>query len=370
MKVLLLIKGLGRGGAEQLLSTSAPYLDRGRFSYQVAFVRRDKDALVGELRSAGLRVECLGSSGDARWTANLRSLVKRDRIDLIHAHSPAIAAAARVIFPRRSGIRFVYTEHGPWTNYRARTYWPNALTFARNDHVFAVSDSVRLSIRYPAALRFMGRVPVETLYHGLDLAAIRGRASADGVRAEFDIPEDVPVVINVANFRPQKRHALLLRAAAEVRARSPEVRFLLVGQGPLEGATRRLARRLGLTDNVTFTGFRDDVPRLLAASDVFALPSSWEGLSIALLEAMALGKPCVVTRIGGVSEVIGGGEFGVVVDEGDPRGFADALLRLLGDPAEARRLGEAGKERAGAFDIRPAVKREEDVYVRLLGGRE
>jgi glycosyltransferase involved in cell wall biosynthesis len=174
------------------------------------------------------------------------------------------------------------------------------------------------------------------------------------------------VVGNVANFKAAKDHPTLLAAAARVRERVPEVRFVLIGRGPLEPATRRLAAELGLVGTVVFTGFRTDAHRLLAALDVFALSSTYEGLPIALIEAMALGRPAVVTRVGGVPEVLGDGAQGLLVPPRDPAALADGLLRLLGDPGLRDRMGAAARARAADFDIRKAVRRMEQVYAGLL----
>jgi glycosyltransferase involved in cell wall biosynthesis len=362
--VLILIKGLGRGGAEQLLASGAPYLDRERFRYRFAYLLPWKDSLVAELEAGGLAVDCLDGAKGLGWVGRLRDLVRREHIDLVHVHSPVAAAGARAALGRRT--RVVYTEHNVWSRYHPATWAANLATFPRNDHVFAVSDEVRASVRYPRALRALPMPPVETLHHGLDQAAVAGWAGPDGVRAELGIPEHAPVVGNVANFKAAKDHPTLLAAAARVRERLPEVRFVLIGQGPLEPETRRLAAELGLDETVVFTGFRTDAHRLLAALDVFTLSSTYEGLPIALIEAMALGRPAVVTRVGGVPEVLDDGAQGLLVPPRDPAALADGLLRLLGDPGLRDRMGAAARVRAADFDIRKAVARMEQVYAGLL----
>jgi glycosyltransferase involved in cell wall biosynthesis len=362
--VLILIKGLGRGGAEQLLASSAPYLDRERFRYRFAYLLPWKDSLVAELEAGGLPVDCLDGARGLGWVGRLRALVRREGIDLVHVHSPVAAAATRTALGRRP--RIVYTEHNVWSRYHRATYLANLASFPRNDHVFAVSDEVRASIRYPGPLGALPMPPLETLHHGLDQAAVAGWGGGDGVRAELGIPEHAPVVGNVANFKAAKDHPTLLQAAARVRQRLPEVRFLLIGQGPLEPEARRLAAELGLDATVVFTGFRTDAHRLLAALDVFTLSSTYEGLPIALIEAMALGRPAVVTRVGGVPEVLADGDQGLLVPPRDPDALAGGLLRLLGDRGLRDRMGAAARVRAADFDIRKAVRRMEQVYAGLL----
>jgi glycosyltransferase involved in cell wall biosynthesis len=363
-RILHLIKGLGRGGAELLLVSAAPYLDRNRFQYEVAYLLPWKDAVVGDLRAADLQVHCLDRKQDSGWLRRLRSLVRERGIDLVHSHSPYTAVGARTVLG--GDVKHLHTEHNVWTSYHRATYWGNLLTFPRNEHVFAVSEHVRVSIRYPAPLRFLRMPPCETLYHGLDPVAFARWGSPDGVREELGLAADAPVMGIVANFRPQKGHRDLFRATAEVRKVLPDVRLVVVGQGPLEKSLRDHVQALGLEDTVLFTGQRDDAPRLVSAFDLFVLPSLFEGLAIALVEALALGKPAVVTQVGGLVEVVEHGKHGLVVPPGDYRALAGAIVRLLQDPELRRRLGEEGRRRAGDFDIRRAVRRVEQVYDQVM----
>lgn len=362
-RILILIKGLGRGGAEQLLASAAPYRDSSRFHYEVAYLLPWKDALAGELERAGVPVQCLEGSRGIGWVARLRALVRQGEFDLVHAHSPVAAAAARAALGRRP--RIVYTEHNEWHRYRAATRWANLLTYSRNDHVFCVSRGVLGSVRYPAALRWMGMPPIEALHHGLDPAAVEGW-QANGVRGDLGIPDGAPVVGTIANFKAHKGYHLLMEAAAAVRRDVPDARFVLVGQGPLLEDTRRRAAELGIGDAVVFAGYREDAPRVCAAFDVFAIASLNEGLSIALLEAMALGKPPVVTSVGGIPEVVRDQENGILVPPGDPAALAGGIVRLLSDPVLRSEMGEAARLRAADFDIRLAVRRMEAVYAELL----
>src|SRR5207247_2752707 len=142
---------------------------------------------------AGLRAHCLHGDRSPGWIVRLILLVRRGRFDLLHAHSPVAAIGARLAFPRRTGLPIVYTEHNVWERYDRRTYWANALTFWRNDHVIAVSEHVRTSMRYPSPLRLLPMPPVETCYQGIDLSTAATIGSFDGVREELGIPSDAPV---------------------------------------------------------------------------------------------------------------------------------------------------------------------------------
>jgi glycosyltransferase involved in cell wall biosynthesis len=365
-RVLILIKGLGRGGAEQLLVNAAPYLDTERFHYEFAYLLPWKNALVEDLEGAGFRVRCLDGARGTGWVTRLRRLVAEDDIDIIHAHLPYTAIGARVAFWRDRRVRIVYTEHNMWTRYKAVTSLANALTFPRNNHVFTVSDEVRGSVRYPRALSRRPRPPLETLYHGPDPAAIARWAGADGVREELRIPDTAPIVGTVANLKTHKGHKYLLRAAVRVKELFPETRFVCVGLGPLEDELRKESLQLGLDGTVIFTGFRADAGRLMQAFDVFALPSLHEGLPIALVEAMTLGVPAVVTRAGGTPEVIRNGREGYLVAPRDSDALASRIVALLSDDALRERMGAEARLRAAPFDIRRSVERMEGLYGELV----
>ena len=366
-RILLLIKGLGRGGAEQLLASSAPYWDRGRYEYEIAFLLRWKDAFVPHFEQLSIPAHCLDGGRGFGWARRLRLLVRRGGFDIIHIHSPYPAVIGRTILdPHRGKPRIVYTEHNLWERYHRATYWGNALTFPKNDHVFAVSDHVRESIRYPAPLGRRRVPPIETLYHGIDLSTMDSWGTADGVREELGIAEDAPVVGSISNLKKGKGHEYLLRSALLIRERVPDVRIVLVGTGPLERDIRSMASTMGLDGTVIFTGFRDDATRLAKAFDVFALPSTHEGLSIALIEAMATGRACVTTDVGGIPEVVQDGKHAVLVPARDPARMADAIVATLNDTALRERLSAAAIERAADFGIERAVRRQEELYAELM----
>ena len=365
-RVLFLIKALRPGGAERLLADAARHLDFTRRSYEVAYLVSELGDLTEELTDRGLRVHCLEGARGMAWVGRLRSLVAERGIGLIHSHSPLPAAGARAGLARlRPRVAQVYTEHNVWGSYHPVTDWANMTTFHRTDHVFAVSEDVRQSISYP---RLLGRLPMprtETLIHGLDTAAPRGGGGTD-LRTELGIPKDVPVIGTVAGFRAEKGHRHLLEAARQLRLSHPDVRFVLVGEGVLEGQLRDRVRALGLERTVAFAGYRPDAGRLFDAFDVFALPSIGEGLPIALLEAMAAGVAPVATSTGGIPEVIENGRHGRLVAPADPAAMAAAIGELLDDQALRERLSEGARQRAADFDIRAAAGRMEAVYDELM----
>ncbi|WP_406299291.1 glycosyltransferase [Embleya sp. NBC_00888] len=361
VRVLWLAKGLGRGGAEQLLVNCARRLDGERYEVEVAYVLPWKDALVPALRELGITVHCLG--GGRVWPVRLRALLRARDYGLIHTHMPVPAVAARVFSGK---VPIVHTEHNMWPRYRRPTRIANAWTYRRNNGVIAVSAAVAESIE-PARLR-RGTVPT-VIHHGPDLGdAFAGPGARERARQALDLDQDAFTVGSVANFTPKKDQLGLLAAHALVRERHPEAVLVLIGSGPLEATLRERASRPDLKGSVVFAGSRGDVPALLPAFDVFALSSRQEGLPVSLMEAMTVGLPSVVTAVGGMPEIVTDGVEGAVVPAGDPAAFADALVAFATEPARRRACGEAAAERSDEFDVAGAQRRIEDVYARVLEG--
>jgi len=361
--VLLLAKGLGRGGAERLLVESVRRLDRSRFEVEVAYLLPWKDAFVPDLEAMGVRVTCLGARNDldARWVLSLRRLLQSRRFDLVHAQMPVPAVALRLLC-WRAPVRIVYTEHNLWSRYRFMTRWANAITYGRNDAVIAVSAAVAESIR-PVGHR---GPPVEVIVHGPDVDAIPcGAKARAAARLLLDLPEHALVIGTVGNFTPKKDHVTLLESVTALPAQiQPTV--VLVGSGPLEDEVATTARRLGLHDRVRLLGTRSDVYDLLPAFDVFAMSSRFEGLPIALLEAMSAGLAVVATAVGGIPEVVTTGTEGILVPAGDVAAFSEALATVLETPELRRAMGDAARARAASFDLGLAVHQTEGVYARVL----
>jgi glycosyltransferase involved in cell wall biosynthesis len=187
--------------------------------------------------------------------------------------------------------------------------------------------------------------------------------SIDALRGELGAVDGEPIVFTCARLDPQKGHRVLLDAAAEL----PGVRFALAGSGPEEVTLEAHAERVGVRDRVRFLGHRDDIPELLAACDVFALPSLYEGSSLAVLEAMGAGRAVVSSAIGGTDELIEHGDSGVLVPPGDARALASALRRLLGDDGTRARLGARARQRAqDDFSVTTTSRAVTRIYEEVL----
>jgi glycosyltransferase involved in cell wall biosynthesis len=365
-RVAWLIKGLGPGGAERLLVTTAAALDRARFSIEVFYLLPNKRHLSAAFRELGISTTCFDvrDERDLRWVVNLRRVLGKKHFDIVHSHSPYVASFARLSarsLPRRSRPRLVTTEHNPWTTFKPTTRFANALTSPLSDATIAVSEEVRMSMSPRMRRRS------ETLTHGIDVdAACAQRGARGDVRRELGVDDGVFLVGTVANYHPKKDWPTLLRAARRAHERNDSIRFCLIGQGPLEAQVKSLYAQLDLHDFVILAGYRPDAVRLMAAFDAFILASRWEGMPVALMEACALSLPIVATSVGGIPEMFRAGRDALLVQPGDPEALAAAVVTLAADTELLASLRHASTCLAPRFDVRRAAKRIEQIYNGLL----
>jgi glycosyltransferase involved in cell wall biosynthesis len=381
--VLWLIKGLGPGGAEHLLVNHAAVRDEEAFDYEAAYLVPVKRHLVPQLEALGVRVTALDSvrEWDPRWAWRLRRKLRRRPVDVIHGHSPYVAAVTRLLvrtLPRSARPALVYTEHNRWPRHRASTRLANRLTFGLDDVHVAVSNDVRSTI--PPAWRD----GVEVIVHGVDVDAVRRhRDHRDDVRRELGIETDEIVIGIVANHRAEKAYDVWLAAAgllieeldrsqpddSSATPAKPRVRFVSVGQGPLEAEMRDHVRARGLGDRVVLLGYRDDAVRVMSAFDVFTLTSRHEGLPVSLMDALVLGLPTVATNVGGIPEAITDGVEGTLVDPDDPAALAAAYRAIATDDELRGRYARAAAERGDSFDIARAARLLEARYREAAAAR-
>lgn len=341
--------------------------DRSRFEFECAYVLPWKDTLVPALEAMGVTVHCLegGKPWDLRWIGRFGRLLRTRNYDVVHAHLPLVAGIARLVvrtFPRRNRPRVVVTEHNAWSTYAWPTRLLNGVTSGLDDASIAVSDETKESMWWRGVRR---RSLV--IVHGLPVERVREeRRHRARIREGLGIGPEEVVVATIANFRAQKAYGDLLAAARVVLDAGLDVRFVAVGQGPLEGVVRAEHERLMLGDRFLLLGFRDDATTVLAGADIFTLASTYEGFPVALMEALAVGLPVVATRVGGVGQAVRHGVEGFLVPPGRPDLLAAALVEVVSDPALRRRMADAAARRGGDFEIEVTVRRIEDVYLSVL----
>ena len=367
------------GGAEIYLSRIMSSLVEN--GWDVTLLAAERETVEGWLASVeadGVRVLRHDPHREIDRNA-VRSLTGLLRgFPLVHINKTAPRNSLPVIpAARRAGARhIVTTEHivrRPVSHYPLGEVVLTTLVRRTNrlvDRIVVVSENSRESY-----LRNYRPDPrkVVTIHNGIDLTRFRNTASRGRTRRELGIADGDVVAVVIGRLTAGKGHDTLFDALPRALSGAPELRFLIVGNGPLEAELRRRVGSAGLEERTLFTGFRSDVPDLLAAADLFVLPSHGESFPLTVLEAMAAALPVVATDVGGVPEAVVDGRTGLLVPPADAASLADALVRVGTDADLRRSMGEAGRVRAEReFDERRSIGALMDLYSGLEdsgGGR-
>jgi glycosyltransferase involved in cell wall biosynthesis len=348
--VIRLVQGLRRRGHRALLGVVPG--DR--------FEAKAREAGLEPIPGLNLkaRFEPAGFVHDLRL---LRGLIRTEAVDIIHCHHSHdhwLGLLARSA--RGEPVSLVRTFH----NYRSvKRDRLSAGLYRRTEAAFAVSRQIESRCRdagIPAGRTFW--IP-----GAADLPRFGGDPDPLAIREEFKLGR-APVVVSVARLAPNRGHELLLAAFRLLLASQPEARLLLVGKGETRNRLEQMVAEIALADRVVFTGYRDrDLPQVLAAADCFALMAAGSDESCrAALEAMAAARPVVARRVGALPETVVDGETGLLVSDDRPESIAEALATLLGDPARARAMGQAGRRRAQTeFSPERSLAIVEEVYLNL-----
>jgi len=360
----------GRAGADVQLALLLRALSN-RPGLEVSAVLFNDGRLADTLNQAGIPTQIIPESRHSA-SSILRQLIaycRSRRVDILHTHKGkdnVVGAMARGAGVVRRQVRTVHGACEPFTGFKAaKANVVRSLDAAANrwivDRVVAVSRELA-----DALCRSCGEHKVVCVRNGIDVDEVRPSRPAAAVRRELGLGDRDVVVGTMGRLTPVKGLDSFLAAARLIRDRR-DVKFLIVGDGPLRDALRARARALDLDGSVMFAGHRDDSHDVLAAMDVFALPSLHEGMPIVLLEALALERPVVAMRVGGIPEVVEDGRTGLLVAPGDAAALAQRCLALVEKPDDARRLAQAGaRDVRERFSVDRTAAEVADVYRALM----
>lgn len=308
---------------------------------------------------------------DAAALAALTRIIRKENIDIIHCHL-GISSFLGILAAKAAGLRRrVVTRHfirDQYTTVKPSVYPVYRMVYrwmaAETDVMVCVSEAVKNAVakreKIPAA-------KLRVIPNGIPLPGAVDRAAArEEVRREFGFPPDAPLVVTLSRLVSEKGLDTLAEAAGVCRARRPATRFIVAGDGPLRSELAGLTKHLGLSGSFVFAGFRRDAEKLLAAADLFVLPSPEEPFGIALVEAMSLGLPCVAMAAGGPAEIVENEITGLLCPPGRPDALADAMSRILAEPETAAALGRNATVRARDFDEKAVAGRIASVYDELM----
>lgn len=384
IRVLHIITRLIVGGAQEATILTAQMLDKSKWDVHIFSGPQtgSEGSLIDHARSLGIPltldpylVREINPVKDLIVLVRLVRFIRQGGYSVVHTHSSKAGMIGRWA-ARLAGVKvIVHTVHGwahhdyqrPFIRRMYITLEKLALPITHaltTDSILNIDKGIKDGIGTTANY-------VETpIRCGIELDRFgHPQIPPFEMRRQLGLPENGLVVGSVTRLSPQKAPLDLINAFGHVQRQFPDARFLVVGDGPLRPAVAERIQQLGLADRVILTGLRRDVPELMAACDIFALSSLWEGLPRVLPQAMATGLPIVCTRADGTAEAIAEGQNGFLVEPGQPEQLADRVVQLLHDAELRRQMGENGRLRAPEFGAEKMVADIEALYRRLLLAR-
>lgn len=360
------------GGGESHLLSLVENLNKNEFDPVV--LSFTDGPMIGRLQQMGVPVHIIPTTRPfdiSKWK-EVKRFIRAQEVDLVHAHGTR--ANSNVLWASKSlGLPVVYTVHG-WSFHpdqnalvrRVRILGEQYLT-ARSDVNISVSASNQQTGKdYMPSFRSL------VINNGIDLQKFDPSRSFRHVRRELGLPEDQLLVLFLARFTSHKQPLALIRGFAKALPQMPNMHLLMVGDGDQKEEAKKLIAEHALADRITLVPFRQDVPDVLASADLYVLPSLWEGLPIGLLEAMAMGKTILASKVDGTSEIIRHGENGFLVDTQNlPDKLAAALIELGQNPERREAYGRAAMQTVSErFNAAHMTRAIESVYRKILGKPE
>jgi glycosyltransferase involved in cell wall biosynthesis len=343
-----------RGGQEQLFSLMLGIRDR---QHQVWLAAPSDSPLSGKAQQSGIETYCFGQRSElSPWAFfQLWKILGKQDFDVIHLNTPCPLVVGGLV-SKLCGI--------PLRVCSRRVNFPLNSPLSRLKYNWMQESVVTVSVSIRRTLIEGGVRPdlIKVIYEGVDLDWV------DSQRVPAPEPVNSGLVVGtVAHLSPEKGHRTLLEAAARVLSRIPDVHFILVGRGELMSSLKAKVEELGIEKKVTFTGFRSDSEALMKHFDIFCLPSISEGLSSAILVAMATSLPVVATQVGGIPELVMDGKTGILVPPDDAAQLADGLCRVLESPQLREKMGYAGRQRIEEqFTLGRKLSETETLYFSML----
>lgn len=381
-KVLHPITRLIIGGAQENTMLTAQFLDMQKWDVAIVSGPQtgSEGSLIDAVRAGGTPlileptlVREVHPIKDLRALIRLMRLMRRERYTIVHTHSSKAGILGRWAAKLAGVPVIVHTVHGwghhDWQHPLVRAYYIllEKLTLPITDKLIVVSP---LNIEKGLADGIGAPNNYCVIRSGIEMERFgHPQVERSTTRATWGIPTDALVVGTVTRLSPQKAPLDFVRAAAIVSKSYPETYFLMVGDGSLHSQVEALAAELGIANRLVLTGLRRDVPELMAAFDIFALSSLWEGLPRVLPQAMASGLPIVATACDGSAEAVEENVNGFLTPPGEPELLAKRLLYLIQNPDIASRMGQAGCAKAVEFDARKMVQEIDALYSELLNNK-
>lgn len=364
IKVLHIIKSLGRGGAEMLLPETLRLHDKEKFEFHYIYFLPWKDQMVMSIEEAGGKVTCVSANNNFQLLKKYHEVLQycdKYDIDIIHCHLPWSAFVGRIIY-KKTNKPVIYTEHNIQEKFHFATKYLNKITFNSQSMAIGVSEDVTRSINENIDVR----IPVQTVVNGVNTEKFRmDKERGETIKRELNIPSNAVVIGNIAVFRKQKGLEDWVKAFKKITDKEKDVYGVLVGAGTEEEKIKEIIEKYDLSDKLKLPGLQTDTVAYFSAMDIFMMSSLFEGLPIALLEAMSMECAIVSTKAGGVVEAIRNEKDGFLCEVGDHEKLASLTLSLVGNKEKMLQMQKAARERVERnFSLKAMVNTLEQIYLK------
>ncbi len=369
IKVLHVTYDMRIGGTEQVIKSLVENTDASVVEMSIFCIESPLGPFANDLLERGISIKALSRKPgfDVSLIGEIRKHIQNHNIDIVHCHqyTPYVYGVLAAVFTK---ARVVFTEHGRF--YPDSSSWKRKLINPWLHRVTYATTAISAATK--TALAIYENLPepdIQVIYNGIKaLQADSGQVQA--LREELGIREDTLCLGTVARLDPIKNHPMMLKAFKMVLESDIPAKLVIVGDGDERERLLKVTRELGLESDVIFTGYDPKPQRYLALMDIYLLSSLSEGTSMTLLEAMSLGKPCVVTDAGGNPEIVEHGETGLVTPNDNPEAFADAIVDLCRDLQKKQSMGKKARERFDRlFSVESMVSAYQQLYLQALGNK-
>ena len=352
IKVLHLITWLNPGGIERWLLSMLQKVDRDRVAMDFCCKGPNTGSLASLAKAMGATIQhCPLRPTHFGFVRGLDKIIRSSKYDVVHNHLEHYAGVG-VYAAKRAGVTVISGFHNtsfpaqlmpdfPFLYKLRQLYGKISIRYALRHSALISANAVGI-FRYLKQLCPFPSYKERVLYYGVEFPPSKSKREKESFRSALDLDAEKVLITHVASFTPQKNHMGLLRVAEKVISLEPKVHFVLVGEGALRPQIQRIAEERGIANNLSFLGSRQDIEHILGCSDMFFLPSHWEGLPRAVLEAMAAKLPIVATDLPGLKETIIEGRSRYLLPINDEEGMKQRLLDLIANPEKRRSMGELG----------------------------
>jgi len=369
IKVLHICDKFGRKGStihgvSRLFQWWMPLFNKDKFDVQLVGLRKP-DKACDNLINQGINITSLARGKFDLFTLNdIVSIIRKEKIDILHLHGYG-SADFGVLAAKITGIRCIVHEHFVDPYYPSYQRPLDYFLSPRADMGIAICESVK---DFMVNKRYFKRDKVKVIFNGIpiDNFVTQSDNKIINEKEKLGLPEGYKIIASIGRLDEQKGNCYFIKAADILLKKQYKLKFLIVGDGPLMNSLKKQAEELNIKNDIIFTGHYHDIPLLQSMLDIQVFPSIWEGTTLTIFEAFAMSLPVVSTNVDGLGEVVKNEVNGLSVPSKDPQLFAEAIEKLINNPAKAHFLSNNAKNEVAKYDIKLCVRNIERIYEELL----